>query len=648
MTPVLLPWFAPWLPAPAWADEPDAPRNEVEEVIVEAEARTVNAGSSQVTVIEVDERVPASADVATAVARAPGAVVQRIGGLGDLAQVGIRGASARQVEILLDGIPLNPEGGSAQDLSEWPLRAFERVEVYRGGTPALLGTGALGGTVNLVTGGGRGVAASVSGGSWWTGRATVLAREERGPLHVLASVDAFGTRGAFRWYDDAATPAIASDDQRLDRANNESQQLHTVLRLGVGGDRGHLRVLHTGLWRSEGLPGAVFDRPADDASYGIGRHLLALQGTARRGGVEANARVHGLLRREVLDDPGGEIGLSGPRRSVSHTRSLGARVSGRALLGITRVEAAIEAQHDDFGGNGPGTRASSRAVGRSATGLEIAPPGGVLTLHPSVRGLLVSTEAGGLRTTAAWALPTLGARMRVGATMWAKANAGLAARPPDPLELFGDRGPFVGNPALRPERSAFVDAGLGVAVDHVEAELVAFARRARDQIVWAQLPQGVARAENLDEAAILGLEGALTGQHGPLEAGAQLAVIRAVDRSESATVRGAQLPRVPVLAGGTQVGLTLGAWRLATDLEGRSSVFADPANLRPLGARVLWGATARWSARGDALALELDVRNLLDQLVVPVPGRPTPAAMVDVSGYPLPGRTFWLTLRVRR
>ena len=130
----------------------------------------VSATPAQVTVIPVDERLPASADVATAVARAPGVVVRRLGGLGDLAQVGIRGAGARQSEVLLDGIPLNPEGGSAVDLSELPLRALDRVEVYRGQAPALLGTTALGGAVALWTTDAPVTRVSLGAGSWGTAR----------------------------------------------------------------------------------------------------------------------------------------------------------------------------------------------------------------------------------------------------------------------------------------------------------------------------------------------------------------------------------------------------------------------------------------------------------------------------------------------
>ena len=49
-------------------------------------------------------------------------------------------------------------------------------------------------------------------------------------------------------------------------------------------------------------------------------------------------------------------------------------------------------------------------------------------------------------------LPRVGARLD-GRGWVVKGNVGLYTRPPDVLELYGDRGPLVGNPALQPERS---------------------------------------------------------------------------------------------------------------------------------------------------------------------------------------------------
>ena len=81
-------------------------------VVVEgerAEAPDPSRVPAVVTVVEVDESLPAAHDLGEVVEATAGATVQRLGGLGDFAAVSIRGSSFRQVTVCLDGIPLNPD-----------------------------------------------------------------------------------------------------------------------------------------------------------------------------------------------------------------------------------------------------------------------------------------------------------------------------------------------------------------------------------------------------------------------------------------------------------------------------------------------------------------------------------------------------------
>ena len=104
-----------------------------------------------VTVIPIDERLARTSDLASVLETTTGASVSSFGGLGDYSAVSLRGSTWRQVEIFLDGIPLNPDGGSTVNLAEIPLWAFDRVEVYRSGAPPQFLAAPIGGVVNLVT-----------------------------------------------------------------------------------------------------------------------------------------------------------------------------------------------------------------------------------------------------------------------------------------------------------------------------------------------------------------------------------------------------------------------------------------------------------------------------------------------------------------
>lgn len=62
----------------------------------------------------------------------------------------LRGFSPQGVLILLDGVPLNPDGGAA-DLSTIPIESIERIEVVKTGGSARFGANGLGGAVSVTT-----------------------------------------------------------------------------------------------------------------------------------------------------------------------------------------------------------------------------------------------------------------------------------------------------------------------------------------------------------------------------------------------------------------------------------------------------------------------------------------------------------------
>ena len=104
-----------WL-AMAWAEEGGT-------VVVEDTRDDEQDTSASVTVIPIDETLPMSSDVAAVVDTASGTTVRRLGGLGDFSGVSIRGSTMRQTHVALDGVPLNPDGSSAVNLSQLPLWA---------------------------------------------------------------------------------------------------------------------------------------------------------------------------------------------------------------------------------------------------------------------------------------------------------------------------------------------------------------------------------------------------------------------------------------------------------------------------------------------------------------------------------------------
>jgi len=616
----------------------------IEQVEVVGERPGPEEASFAVTVIPVDGTLAPSADVATAVQRAPGVHIQRLGGLGDWSSVSIRGGTARQVEVFLDGLPLNPEGGASTNLSDLPLWAFERVEVYRGLAPLALDSTAMGGAIHLVTrsAGTGSFSGALSAGSWGTVRAQAtsegpLGARERAP-RVFLAVDGLATEGDALWFDDGGTRGVADDDRVRRRTDNDTVQLSGVGRIRVGDDARGAAVGDAFLVRDEGVPGTTF-APLDGVRYRVQRHLPSLDGHTVAGSTRVHGRLFGIHRDEVLDDPTGALGA--PRSVRTLTAAYGARAQvDAAPLRDLGLSAMASVRRDLLDGQGV------RVVGRAGT--EGAWTAGILGVSATARALGADDEL--------WGLPRAGVRLASGP--WAvRAGGGRGVRIPDLTERYGDRGVLVGNPDLRAEQAWTVDAS-GVwdptagAVDG-RLEVGGFATDSRDRIVWARNAQGLARPDNVARASLLGLELAGHLDAGPLDLRTAGAWTAATDRRDDPAYAGNQLPGVPELElwhrSGLHGELSGAELTIAHELSYTAGTYDDPTNFYRQAPRALHAATA--SVGWSSWSLGVDLRNLTDRIVQDVPRDPlvedgvlVPQAVEDFAGLPLVGRTLMVSL----
>ena len=81
----------------------------------------------------------------------PGVHVREVNGKGQYTTVTMRGSTAAQVGIFIDGVLANLGGDTAVDLSTIPVKNVERIEVYRGYIPSRFGGTFMGGVINIVT-----------------------------------------------------------------------------------------------------------------------------------------------------------------------------------------------------------------------------------------------------------------------------------------------------------------------------------------------------------------------------------------------------------------------------------------------------------------------------------------------------------------
>lgn len=640
--------FVPYLGALAAPVADPGSEEASEEVVVVRGREGPTAGAATVTVVPVDDRLPATADLPSVVSMAPGTQVRRLGGLGSYATLSLRGSSERQVEVLLDGVPLNPDGASALNLADLPLAAFSRVEVYRGLAPLDLGAAPIGGVVHLVTREEPASGVGVTAGSFRSGRLSGLWRGDpaRGPDLLIAG-EALSAGGGWRFHDDRGTVYVPDDDLVRARENADRHQGAIVARWRTGGPRARFTWLHSLLAREEGVPGFAF-APTREVRYETLGDLQAWRLDAVAGATRVGVLAWAGIRRERLRDAQGEVGL-GPRHTDELTLSPGLR----ATLGtVPSRRIALHALFDLHGDRYvarellAGAREAPRArlVARGGAGATVVL--GPLELHPSL--LATALRSGEARIGSVD--PRLGARLDLTDRLALTANAARALRPPDPAELWGDRGATVGNPDLRPERGTTLDLGARWEGERLRAELVGFASRARDRIVWVQNAQRVARPENLGDSWVIGVEASVTLAAGPLESWTSLTRTASAQISDRPAYDGKALPRLPAWSVAQRTAFVGEGWRVGHTLTHASSTWYDAVNWYRAAPRTLHGIFVRLGS--DGLELEAEVSNLTDRIAERVPANPldpegasTVQPVTDFAGMPLPGRTLYLTLR---
>lgn len=74
------------------------------------------------------------------------------GGVGQFAELRLRGSETNHILVIIDGIAVNDQGqGGLVDLAHLSTQSIARIELYRGPQSALWGDGAVGGVLNITT-----------------------------------------------------------------------------------------------------------------------------------------------------------------------------------------------------------------------------------------------------------------------------------------------------------------------------------------------------------------------------------------------------------------------------------------------------------------------------------------------------------------
>lgn len=454
----------------------------------------------------------------------PGAAVVQTGSFGAITSLFLRGGESDYVKILVDGVPVNLSGGSF-NLAHLTTDNVDRIEIVRGPVGVLYGSDAVSGVVQIFTrrSGLSAVTAGAEGGTYGTRRFQAGLAGGGEDAAYSAALAHFGSDGVYAFNNryrnttasallrSAPSPATAVTvsarytDARArfptDFAGvpRDSNQFVTEERLTLGVDFAHRfnaraegRLLLAGSFATLGADDEP-DSPADRTGFGFASHRVT---TASR--RSADARLNLQVSPSTILTAGTQ---------VEYERE---EVTSRTV--------------SDFG-DGPFTDADDaegarRTVGAYVHGVAEWPSGVALNAGARVDdsdafGTFVTARAGVAYANAH------GTRLR--------AAAGTGFKAPTFAELTAATPFEIGNPDLRPERTASWEVGVEQRVLRGRADIGVtwFNQRFRNLIQYRFASTTEPTYVNLGRATARGLE--VTGSVRPtraLEASASYALIR--------------------------------------------------------------------------------------------------------------------------
>jgi vitamin B12 transporter len=487
---------------------------------------SLERATSSVTVITREEiERSAAVELSWLLKNHTGVSVSLNGGIGSSGGPSLRGSSASQTLVLLNGVRISAATSASVSMFNIPLESVERIEIAKGAHSAQYGADAIGGIINIITreGGpcadGSPSCVTVTTGVMhpWGGTlaADVTGRTEGGLDYVLGG-SLFGTRGY-----DFTNPAWSGHEPDDDgfargsfhyslskdyewgriyssglasRARTQSDNANVTLTNETETDtlsgKAGVRLDHTPDWKTTLELSAGMD---DVTNFRAGTNVRDVFGTTRFG-------VLGVTEKSFATGPAEHVvglGVEAYREEINSTGAY--NVTKRDL-------AAVFSQYS----------------------LEF----GDLTADAGLR--FDHNEQFGDATTY-----NLGASYALLPELTVRASYGTGFRAPSFNDLYYSRpGIGVGNPDLRPERSRSWEVGLNWRpTDATSLDVAYYRNRITDQIAWGGTI-GNLFPVNVEQVSIEGVEATLNHRFGDRwGARASLDLRRPINRATGRYVR---------------------------------------------------------------------------------------------------------------
>ena len=441
---------------------------------------------------------------------APGAQISRTGGPGSTTSLFLRGASATQSLLLIDGVRVDSVSLGSAQLAQIPLDQVDHVEVVNGNVSALYGSGAIGGVVQVFTKDGGDHPPrfnfSVGYGSYHTQTQTAGvngALDQDGRTTFNISLARTKTDGF------SSLNPLEAPGANPNANGNLSESITASLRHKFN-DKWDAGVSY---FQSNG------DNSYDNA-YGVPTDLNNLYSKVRQVSVFANGKLTDWWTTHFTVAEGDDRSVSNTNgiyndrfdtdnRQYTWQNDFALAANQKLQIGYEHLDQSLDS--DTFAA--PERHVDSVFAGYTARF-------GRNQIQANVRRDQYS-DFGGANSY------YLGYGFDITSHWKATASYSDAFRAPSFDDLYY---PDSGNPSIQPERSHSVEAGLQYATDTLGVmRLNAFQTRYTNLINYVQTIPGIYLAENVGHAKVQGLEGSWSGHVGKTDVRATVTLQNPVD-----------------------------------------------------------------------------------------------------------------------
>jgi len=601
-----------------------------------------------VTVIRPEETEGEGKTLADLLEQSPGVHVVRLRGRGGYTVASVRGSTAAQVAVYVDGRLVNSASESAVDLASIPVSAVERVEIYRGYVPARFGVSGMGAVISVTTRRPSGYegAVLVEGGTYGEWRTTLRYGNELGGGRYLAVAGFSGATGDFSYRNDNGTYWNPDDDYEATRRNNAWREKNVLFRWED--DEGwNLRAEYFA--RSQELPRKASggDKPDDPpgADLDTTRTEFAFGRSASLGKGVWSWNVGYVTQEKEFYDPLDPRTLPLPRSTRNRYETTQWHLLTQASLPVApnqTLDLVARASRETLDVRGDAqTRYDLRSdYDQDALDLTLADTvvlgGGTLFLVPTVRWNSVDGEG-----NVSW---SLAAEWRMSEALRWKASWGKYHRAPNLYERYGDGALIVPRPDLRWESGTQFDLGVHwagtVGAARVAAGVTWFSSDVDDLIEFVMASPYVGYYDNIGKSLIEGVEVEVTASWKRWDLLLSYTYTNGENRSPGARW-GKPLPNRPRHALFSRLSTALSASLDAfAEVEYVSENWFDQTGDLAYEDLTTVGLGVKWFLPGGGTAT-LGVRDLFDassdRKLVPSVGAP------QLVWYPDAGRTWYLS-----